>query len=73
MRDWYVALVRKPLRRTRAQVMRTYRRNIYMQFKTGQISEYRVCRGGLEAFVLALIYNHEWAARIYRNGWWYNQ
>lgn len=73
MKYWYVVLVREPPGRTRARVMHTYRRIMHLRYKTGRISEYRACRGLAEALVLALIYNHDWAAWIYRNGWWYRQ
>lgn len=73
MKYWYVVLVMEPPGGTRARVMHTYRRIMHMQYKTGRMSEYRACRGFVEALVLALIYNHEWAARIYRKGRWYGQ
>ena len=42
-------------------------------YRIGRISEYRACRGLPEALVMVLIYNHDWAAWIYRNGWWKGQ
>ncbi|MCC2820672.1 hypothetical protein LK537_25520 [Lachnoclostridium pacaense] len=73
MKSWYVMLMTKPPGRTIARVSHTYWKNMHRWYRIGRISEYRACRGLPEALVMALIYNHDWAAWIYRNGWWKGQ
>ena len=73
MKRWYVMLMTKPPGRTIDRVSYACRKNMHRWYRIGRISEYRACRGLLEALWLTSIYNHKWAAWIYRNGWWKSQ